>query len=211
MNDFAAVGAAYATRSHSARGRPRHDMVARRLLDELPCPRARILDVGCGDKEMTLRPAVAGHRVTGLDSSSGMLRATAERVSADPRVHEAPVFVEADLCSLPFAVAKFDAVCCHGVLMYPDEPASAVARPAAPVAPGGVSSILMKNRRAIGLLPWQGVRAFHDRLPGDRAPDEDAYAAALETEWTASSHSPFRDMGRQVHVPARRETGGGTP
>ncbi len=211
VNDFTAVGAACATHSHNAQGRPHHGMVARRLLDGLPCPRARILDVDCGDREMTPRPAVAGHRVTGPASSSGMLRAAAERVAADPRVREASVSVEADLCSPPFAVAKFDTDCCHGVLMYLDEPTGAVARPAALVAPGGVSSIPTKNRRALGLLPRQGVRTFHDLLPGDRAPDEDAYAAALETEWTASSRSPFRNMGRQVHVPARREPGGVTP
>ncbi|WP_324610419.1 MULTISPECIES: class I SAM-dependent methyltransferase [unclassified Streptomyces] len=96
VNDLAAVGAPCAARSRSARGRLRHDMVARRLLEELPCPRARILDVGCGDGEMTLRLAVAGHRATGPDPSSGMLRAAAERVAADPRVRDAPVFVEAD-------------------------------------------------------------------------------------------------------------------
>ncbi|MEU2600548.1 methyltransferase domain-containing protein [Streptomyces hirsutus] len=260
MSDFSSVGAAYAAHSRGARGRLRHDMVARRLLDELPCPRARVLDVGCGDGEMTLRLAAAGHRVTGLDSSSGMLRAAAERAAADPLVSERPVFVEADLRSLPFTGARFDAVCCHGVLMYLDKPAGAVARLATLVAPGGVLSILTKNRRAIGLrealrgryraacdlitsgtdtsvgslglptrgddpdelnrlarenglvpLPWQGVRALHDHLPDSWAPDEEAYAAALEAEWTASWHSPFRDMGRQVHVLARREPVGRTP
>ncbi|QKW25962.1 hypothetical protein HUT11_07465 [Streptomyces seoulensis] len=62
------------------------------------------------------------------------------------------------------------------------------------------------------LLPWQGVRALHDYLPDNWVPDEEAHAAALETEWTASWHSPFRGMGCQVvHVLARREPAGGTP
>ncbi|MFD8972895.1 hypothetical protein [Streptomyces sp. NPDC059593] len=51
LTDFATVGADYAAHSRSARGRLRHDLVAYRLLAELPAGPVRVLDVGCGDGE----------------------------------------------------------------------------------------------------------------------------------------------------------------
>lgn len=147
---FDSVGAAYAAHSDSARGRLRHDLVERRLLAELPPAPARILDVGCGNGEMTLRLAAAGHEVTGADPSARMLTAAADRLAARPELADRVRLVDAGLGSLPFDGELFDAVCCHGVLMYLDDPGEAVARLAGLVAPGGLLSILAKNRRAIG-------------------------------------------------------------
>ncbi|MGA5218106.1 hypothetical protein ACPCAE_18850 [Streptomyces cinereoruber] len=122
MNDVAAADGAYAAHSRDARGRLRHYTVARRLPD-----------VGCGDGETPLLVA-AGRRVNTLCSSSGVLRGAAERVAAGARVREAPVFVRC-ICVPPFAGTKCGAVCCHGVLMYLDEPVGAVARLAVLVTP----------------------------------------------------------------------------
>ncbi|WP_242427193.1 MULTISPECIES: class I SAM-dependent methyltransferase [unclassified Streptomyces] len=146
--DFAAVGGAYADHSAGGRGRLRHDLVARRLLDELPRRPCHVLDVGCGNGEMVLRLAEAGHRVTGVDPSAGMLRAAAERVAARPGPAGRVRFVEADIGTLDLGGARFDAVCCHGVLMYLDESGPAVARLAGLVAAGGVLSVLARNRRS---------------------------------------------------------------
>ncbi|MET9536210.1 methyltransferase domain-containing protein [Streptomyces sp. NPDC006553] len=150
LTDFAAVGAAYSAHSLSARGRLRHDLVARRLLAELPTGPARVLDVGCGDGEMTLRLAAAGHRVTAADPSAEMLGTAVRRVGARPDLAPRIRFLEAGLDSLPFAGERFDAVCCHGVLMYLDDPVGAIGRLAGLVARGGVLSILTKNRAAVG-------------------------------------------------------------
>ncbi|MEU2074407.1 methyltransferase domain-containing protein [Streptomyces sp. NPDC013489] len=150
LTDFAAVGAAYSAHSLSARGRLRHDLVARRLLAELPTGPARVLDVGCGDGEMTLRLAAAGHHVTAADPSAEMLGAAAHRVRARPDLAPQIRLVEAGVDSLPFERERFDAVCCHGVLMYLDDAADAVGRLAGLVARGGVLSLLTKNRAATG-------------------------------------------------------------
>ncbi|MEU3479612.1 class I SAM-dependent methyltransferase [Streptomyces sp. NPDC033754] len=158
MTDFAAVGAAYAAHSRSARGRLRHDLVAHRLLAELPAGPVRVLDVGCGDGEMTLRIAAAGHDVTATDPSAEMLGAAARRLAARPELAPRVRLLEAGIEDLFFDGDRFDAVCCHGVLMYLDDTPGSVALLAGLVAPGGVLSILTKNRAAIG---------FREALRGD--------------------------------------------
>ncbi|MFJ5073190.1 class I SAM-dependent methyltransferase [Streptomyces sp. NPDC088553] len=149
LTGFASVGAAYSAHSLSARGRLRHDLVARRLLAELPARPARVLDVGCGDGEMTLRLAAAGHHVTGVDPSAEILRAAARRLSARPDLAPRIRLLEAGIDGRPFERERFDAVCCHGVLMHLDA-ADAIGRLAGLVARGGVLSILTENRAAIG-------------------------------------------------------------
>jgi S-adenosylmethionine-dependent methyltransferase len=63
--------------------------------------------------------------------------------------------------------------------------------------------------RGLDSLPWQGIRALTDHH------DEDVLRAApyetlLELEHAASSHSPYRNLARLVHVLARRP-GTGAP
>ncbi|MFE6104692.1 class I SAM-dependent methyltransferase [Streptomyces laurentii] len=151
MTGFDAAGAAYAAHCAGGRGRLRHDLVERRLLAELPERYARILDVGCGTGEMTLRLAAVGHHVTGADPSARMLAVTAGRLAARPELAVRVRLVEAGVDSLPFDRAQFDVVCCHGVLMYLGAPDEAVARLARLVAPGGLLSVLAKNRTSIGV------------------------------------------------------------
>ncbi|MFD0076355.1 class I SAM-dependent methyltransferase [Streptomyces sp. NPDC127166] len=151
VTDFSAVGAAYAEHSESPRGRLRHDLVERRLRDELPASPVRILDVGCGTGEMAIRLAASGHHVTGVDPDPRMLAVTAGRLAALPELRERVELVEAGIDRLSHGREAFDVVCCHGVLMYLGDPEEALARLAEQVAPGGLLSILAKNRRAIGV------------------------------------------------------------
>ncbi|MFJ8128582.1 class I SAM-dependent methyltransferase [Streptomyces hydrogenans] len=151
LTGFATVGAAYAAHCDSARGRLRHDLVERRLRAELGPAPVRVLDVGCGTGEMTLRLAAAGHVVTGVDPNPRMLAVAAGRLAARPDLGDRVRLVGAAVDTLPFRRERFDAVCCHGVLMYLDAPEPAVARLAELVAPGGLLSVLAKNRSAIGV------------------------------------------------------------
>ncbi|MFB7587051.1 class I SAM-dependent methyltransferase [Streptomyces sp. NPDC056169] len=160
LTDFAAVGTSYAEHSRTARGRLRHDLVELRLRAELPARPVRVLDVGCGDGETTLRLAAAGHHVTAADPSAGMLDAATRRLAARPELAQRVRLLEAGVHDLPFDRERFDAVCCHGVLMYLDDTSGAVARLAGLVAPGGLLSVLTKNRAAIG---------FREALRGEYA------------------------------------------
>ncbi|MFF0752660.1 class I SAM-dependent methyltransferase [Streptomyces sp. NPDC004267] len=148
--DFATVGTDYAAYSEGGRGLLRHEIVARRLVAELGDGPARVLDVGCGDGEMVLRLAAAGHHVTGAEVSSDMLERAEEKLAAAALADRVRL-VEADIYELPFAGEVFDAVCCHGVVMYLPDSAEPVARLARLVAPGGILSILTKNALAVGV------------------------------------------------------------
>lgn len=148
--DFATVGTDYAAYSEGGRGLLRHKIVADHVLAELPDRPARVLDVGCGDGEMVLRLAEAGHHVTGAELSADMLKAAQDKVAA-ANLTDRVKLLEADIYDLPFDGEVFDAVCCHGVVMYLPDSAEPIAALARLVAPGGILSVLTKNALAVGV------------------------------------------------------------
>jgi ubiquinone/menaquinone biosynthesis C-methylase UbiE len=70
------------------------------LLELLPTPPSRTLDLGCGEGRLGALLAARGYDVVGIDSSPTMVRYAQER-------HEALV---ADAAALPFGDAQFDLV-----------------------------------------------------------------------------------------------------
>jgi trans-aconitate methyltransferase len=72
-------------------------------------PGERILDLGCGDGQLTARLAAAGARVTGVDSSASMAEAAKSRgIDA----------VHGSAEHLPFTDAEFDAVFSNAALHW---------------------------------------------------------------------------------------------
>src|ERR1044072_5097904 len=104
------------------------------LLEHLPPPPAPVLDVGGGAGHQSFPLAQAGYDVTLLDSSPAML----DKARARPPERMRVEFVEADGEDAAAAVAgrHFDAVLCHGVLGYLDEPDAMVDQLWRGVAPG---------------------------------------------------------------------------
>lgn len=147
----------------------RQELVTRQLLAHL-APGARVLDVGCGQGTQVLALARRGFVVTGVDASSVLLGDLASGLAAERSAVRSRVsVVAADLFDVPalFAPDAFDAVLCHGVLMYLDEPGPAVAALASVVAPGGVLSLLVRNGDALAMRPglagdWEAARAAFD-------------------------------------------------
>lgn len=157
VDDFGQVGAAYQAYSEGIRGRIRHELIFEAVSERTPAG-GTILDMGCGDGEMSLRLAEAGFRVLGVDVSAEMLRRAGLRkavLSSDVGVRVE--FATGDIASFEPG-RMFDAVCCHGVLMYLDNSAPAIRKLAAHVAPGGLLSIMSRNLLANG---------FREALRGD--------------------------------------------
>jgi S-adenosylmethionine-dependent methyltransferase len=148
--NFGAVGRAYRDYSEGIRGRIRHELVFDILAKHLK-PGSTVLDMGCGDGEISLRLAQAGHTVVAVDTSTEMLELAQARLRAEDRdMLNSVTFQRGNIES--FAEDRlFDAVCCHGVLMYLDRSDVAIDKLAGHVAPGGLLSILTKNLLAAGV------------------------------------------------------------
>jgi SAM-dependent methyltransferase len=156
----------------------RQELVTRQLAAHLTDGRPmRVVDVGCGQGTQVLALARAGHRVTGVDSSSTLLgdletALTAETAEVRGRVRL--VQGEAERLADLVAAQAFDAVLCHGVLMYFADPAPLLTAVAAAVAPGGFASLLVRNGDALAMRPgllghWPTARrAFDDMSYGNR-------------------------------------------
>jgi ubiquinone/menaquinone biosynthesis C-methylase UbiE len=94
---------------------------------------ARIVDLGCGTGQLTLRltERFPGAQVVGLDYSAGMLAA------AVPRVATRAVVVQADAHHLPLRPASADVVVCTESFHWYADQARVVAGLSALLRPGG--------------------------------------------------------------------------
>ncbi len=134
------------------RGRLRTRIVHRQLGPHLPGPSCRVVDIGGGAATQAIPLAGEGHRVTLVDPSVAMLAAAGEALAAEPaEVRERVALVEGRGEDAPALVGagSADLVCCHGVVMYLDDPRLLLAALAAVVRPGGVVSIIGTNRRCL--------------------------------------------------------------
>ncbi len=135
----------------------RQELVTRQLAAHLPdSPSRLVLDVGCGQGTQVLRLAARGHQVTGLDSSATLLQDLTVAVKGEaPHVQERVRTVQGDATEVAglFPPASFDAVLCHGVLMYFPDPAPVLAALARVVRPGGIVSLLVRNGDALAMRP----------------------------------------------------------
>jgi ubiquinone/menaquinone biosynthesis C-methylase UbiE len=116
----------------------------------------RVLDVGTGTGVVALLVAGLGHRVTGIDLSSGMI---AQAVSRAEALGLAVDFRLGDAEEPAFPPASFDVVISRHVLWTLPHPATAVAGWTTLVAPGGSVVVfdvyhpaLSIPRRALGVL-----------------------------------------------------------
>jgi SAM-dependent methyltransferase len=123
-------------------------------------PSARVLDVGCGTGQLSIRLAQRGLTVNGLDLDPHMIeRAQAnseravDRAAADGSKLAAPEFVVGDAASLPFADASFDVVVSTLSLHHWDDPTAGLAEIARVLRPTGRA--LIWDLRP-GMLPFHG-------------------------------------------------------
>ena len=142
-----------------------------------PQPGDRILDLGCGDGQLTQRLAAAGAKVTGADLSPEMVAAARAR-GMDAHVANAE--------ELPFADASFDAVFSNAALHWVrdhDAMAAQVFRVLAPggrfvAEMGGHGNIAAIRVALIAALARQGLADREDGV--NYYPTPESYARRLE-------------------------------
>lgn len=177
----------------------RQELVTRQLAAYLRPPseasRLRVLDVGCGQGTQALRLAWQGFDVTGVDLSDELLDVARRAAAGEPEeVADRIRFERGDLLALdPGLAGRFDVVCCQGELMYLPSLADGVAALVRAARPGGLISVLTRNRAGIamraamsrdfsGALAGFEARYFRNRLGIDavRADEPAEFAAALD-------------------------------
>ncbi|WP_436527652.1 methyltransferase domain-containing protein [Actinoplanes sp. HUAS TT8] len=155
----------------------RQEVVAAQLAEHLKPDAPRVLDVGCGQGTQALRLARLGYDVTALDSSEQMLESLRRSLAEEPaEVRDRVQIVRADATRLggTFSPGCFDAVLCHGLLMYFADPGPILTDLARMMAPGGVLSLLVRNADGLAMRPgllgdWsEALKAFDDPAYGNR-------------------------------------------
>lgn len=182
MDRFTAGAPTWVQRLGSLRNAVRQELIGRQLQAHVPAG-ASVVDVGCGQGTQAMRMARRGCSVVGVDPSTDLLR----RCEADTRAEGLTIDLRVGGVENLDAVLgdrRFEVVCAHGLLMYLDDPAAALATLAGRVEPGGVLSVTFRNGAALAFRPgmrrqWQasidafdahtytnelGVQARADRL-----------------------------------------------
>jgi S-adenosylmethionine-dependent methyltransferase len=174
---FSGLAGRYLASGETLRGIVRHTLVARQLGEHLARPPARVLDVGGDAGHQAIPLARRGYEVTILDPSRSIVREAGRKLASEEYdVRRRVRLVEGAGEEAPRALGGelFDAVLCHGVLMYLEDPRLMIQTLATAARPGASVSVLTKNASALALRP-----ALEGRY-------EDAMAA-LEAD---------RDLGR---------------
>jgi S-adenosylmethionine-dependent methyltransferase len=154
----------------SVKGRVRTYVMHQQLLEHLPEAPAAVLDVGGGAGHQSFPLAQAGYEVTLLDPSQAMLDKARERLQRLPEeVRRRVTFLQAEGESAVEAVdnRRFDAVLCHGVLGYLEDPEPMVNQLCQCVAANGVVSIMSGNAKTGAVRPalerrWEDALAAFD-------------------------------------------------
>ena len=161
-------------------------------------PSERILDLGCGDGQLTERVAAAGALVTGIDASPQMVAAARARgIDAQEGAAE----------SLPFAGASFDAVFSNAVLHWVRGQDAMMAEVRRVLRPGGRFVAEMGGHGNIAAIRVAFASVLtslgHGRL-GDRGnyyPTPDAYTDRLQRHGFT--------VARMLHFPRPTPLGAG--
>lgn len=136
----------------------------------VPSPPGAVVDIGGGAGHQAIPLARDGYEVTLVDPSAEMLARARLHLDGEIRdVARRVRLVQAPGESAVEALKgrRFDAVLCHGVLPYLDDPAPLVSVLAALALPGGIVSVVAKNARTLAMRPamsrdWDRVLASFD-------------------------------------------------
>ena len=158
MNDpFADLAAGYNSSGGTLRRVVRHELVDRGLAEHLPWPPASIVDVGGGAGQQAIPLLRKGYEVTILDPSREMLAKRAGRLASEGRRRSpdgrGSSRATGERAREVLGGETFDAVLCHGVLMYLEDSRPMILALSTLARPGGIVSVLTKNAAALAVRP----------------------------------------------------------
>lgn len=165
-SSFAGLAAGYNASGGTLRRVVRHELVDRGLAEYLPGPPARIVDVGGGAGQQAIPLLRRGYEVTILDPSREMLDEARRRLAAEgPEARRLSRLVEGtgERAQEALGGERFDAVLCHGVLMYLEDARPMIRALSSLARPGGLVSVLTKNASALATRPALAGR-YRDAL-----------------------------------------------
>lgn len=153
---FASLAGPYNSSGGTLRRVVRHELVDRALAEHLPGPPVRIVDVGGGAGQQAIPLLRKDYEVTILDPSPEMLAEARRRLaSEDEDVRRRARLVEGtgERAHEALGGETFDAVLCHGVLMYLEDARPMIQALSTLARPGGIVSVLTKNASALAARP----------------------------------------------------------
>jgi SAM-dependent methyltransferase len=187
----------------------RQELVSRRIsthLSALDGP-LRVLDTGSGQGTQAIALARLGHEVVGIDLSDALLEAARRAAADEPdEVQLCLTFEVGDLLALADGhIENYDLVCCHGVAMYLPSLDETVRALAGATRPGGLISLLTRNRARIAMRAgmtgrWMECIAARS-MPGPLtiawASNRFAPTSPTRSTWPLSgpARQPSRGMG----------------
>jgi SAM-dependent methyltransferase len=136
----------------SIQGRVRAHLIGQHLREHLPPAPAELVDVGGGAGHQAIPLARDGYRVTIVEPSSGMLEQAEARLAAEsPEVRSRVTLVNASGEDAVAATGgtRFDAVLCHAVTQYLEDPVPLYGALAELADDGGRVSIVAKNQLSL--------------------------------------------------------------
>jgi S-adenosylmethionine-dependent methyltransferase len=134
----------------------RHKLVDRALAEHLPPPPSRIADVGGGAGQQAIPLSRRGYEVTIIDPSPKMLAEARQRLAREEACVRRRVRLvggTGERAHQTLGGETFDAVLCHGVLMYLEDSRPMIRALSALLRPGGIVSVLAKNATALAMRP----------------------------------------------------------
>ena len=155
MNDpFSRLAEPFLAHQRTLRGLVRHILVGRQLEEHLPPPPVRVADIGGGAGHQSMPLARKGYEVTILDPSPAMLREAHQTLASEGvDVRRRVRLVQGEQGAEILGAESFDAVLCHGVLMYLEDPRPMIHELASTGRPGAIVCVLAKNASALALRP----------------------------------------------------------
>jgi len=158
----------------SVKGYVRTYVLHHHLLEHLPPPPARVLDVGGGAGHQSFPLAQAGYDVTILDPSPAMLdkaRQRLELLPAEARQRVALVRADGENADEAVGGERFAGVLCHGVLGYLEDPEPLIAQLCRCAEVGGIVSVMTGNAHTTAVQPalerrWADALASFDVRTG---------------------------------------------